>query len=131
MIKYTIGVFFNINLDRVVLILKNRPQWQKGLYNFPGGHIEEGETPEQGIAREFQEECVARTNPNDWKYFGSIYSTEYEVLLFTYLDINNLKIDTGEDQIVEWFDIDSLPINNVNHLEDTLKQALKYWNDYN
>jgi 8-oxo-dGTP diphosphatase len=42
--------------DKVVVIRKNRPAWQAGKFNFPGGKIEKGETPAQAAARELIEE---------------------------------------------------------------------------
>ena len=41
---------------KILLIEKNRPEWQAGRINFPGGSIEEGETPEQAAVRELKEE---------------------------------------------------------------------------
>lgn len=41
----------------VLLIQKIKPEWQKGLFNLPGGSIEEGETPEQAADRELYEEA--------------------------------------------------------------------------
>ena len=43
--------------DNVLLIEKNRPEWQAGRYNLPGGKIEEGETPEAAAVRELEEEA--------------------------------------------------------------------------
>ena len=42
--------------DHVVDQIKRRPEWQKGLRNFPGGIIEDNETPEQAASRELEEE---------------------------------------------------------------------------
>ena len=42
--KYVTGFLFNDELDRVVLIHKNRPKWQSGMYNGVGGKIEIFET---------------------------------------------------------------------------------------
>jgi 8-oxo-dGTP diphosphatase len=42
--------------SKVVVIRKNRPAWQAGKLNFPGGKIEAGETPVQAAARELREE---------------------------------------------------------------------------
>lgn len=42
--------------NRVCLIWKTHPAWQAGLLNGVGGHIEEGESPEEAMRREFQEE---------------------------------------------------------------------------
>jgi 8-oxo-dGTP diphosphatase len=42
--------------SKVVLLYKLSPEWQKGLYNCPGGAVEPGEDPHSAMAREFQEE---------------------------------------------------------------------------
>jgi len=42
--------------NHVLLILKDRPDWQKGRLNLPGGKVEEGETPAQAAVRELKEE---------------------------------------------------------------------------
>ena len=44
------------NRHDTLLILKDRPEWQKGRLNLPGGKIEEGENPEQAALRELEEE---------------------------------------------------------------------------
>jgi 8-oxo-dGTP pyrophosphatase MutT (NUDIX family) len=41
---------------QILLILKDRPEWQKGKLNLPGGRMEEGETPEEAAKRELHEE---------------------------------------------------------------------------
>ncbi|MGE3333658.1 MAG: NUDIX domain-containing protein [Rhodospirillaceae bacterium] len=52
----------------VVLIKKKRPAWQAGLLNGIGGKVEDGETPEQAMVREFKEEAGLITMPEDWKH---------------------------------------------------------------
>ena len=42
--------------EKILLIEKNRPAWQAGRINFPGGSIEVGETPEEAAIRELKEE---------------------------------------------------------------------------
>ncbi len=41
---------------QVLLILKDRPDWQKGKLNLPGGKVEDGESPEDAAKRELLEE---------------------------------------------------------------------------
>jgi len=56
--RYVLGFLFNTgHRDRVWLINKNRPSWQRGKLNGIGGHIEAGETPEEAMRREFREEA--------------------------------------------------------------------------
>ena len=54
--KYVVGFLFKENHSKVILIRKNRPEWQKDLLNGVGGHIEEGETIQEAMVREFFEE---------------------------------------------------------------------------
>lgn len=42
--------------DDTLLILKERPAWQKGRLNLPGGKMEAGETPVETAIRELKEE---------------------------------------------------------------------------
>jgi 8-oxo-dGTP pyrophosphatase MutT (NUDIX family) len=43
--------------DEVLLVLKDRPDWQKGRYNLCGGKVEEGETAVECARRELMEEA--------------------------------------------------------------------------
>ena len=43
--------------DWILIVKKDRPEWQKGRYNLPGGKIEEGESPEEAAIRELEEEA--------------------------------------------------------------------------
>lgn len=42
--------------DHALFVRKNKPSWQKGFLNLPGGAVEPGETPEQAAIRELEEE---------------------------------------------------------------------------
>lgn len=48
------GIHINNN-NQALLILKSRGPY-KGMYDLPGGTIEQGETTEQALIREFKEE---------------------------------------------------------------------------
>ncbi len=54
--EYVVGFLFDLNFDKVVLIEKQKPEWQKGFLNGVGGKIENSETPTDAMAREFKEE---------------------------------------------------------------------------
>lgn len=78
--KYVLGFLFSYNRDRVLLIQKNRPEWQRGKLNGVGGHIEIGETPIQAMNRECKEESGLEVDP--WRQFLIIESTDNIVYCF-------------------------------------------------
>jgi ADP-ribose pyrophosphatase YjhB (NUDIX family) len=132
MTNYTIGIYFTPDFKKVALILKNRPNWQKDKYNFPGGHVEAGEAESACISREFKEECNIITTPNEWKSIGRISGDNYKCFIFTaiYKPIHgNLK--TGEDQPVSWVFIDKLPENCISNLYWLIPFAVNCWKQGN
>lgn len=58
----------------VVCIKKNRPEWQRGCFNFVGGKYErEDRDIETTAIREFLEETGVRTTIEDWIYMGIMH----------------------------------------------------------
>lgn len=53
--KYVVGLVFD-ETERVMLIEKKRPDWQKGFLNGVGGEIKINETPLEAMIRECKEE---------------------------------------------------------------------------
>lgn len=80
MTHYVAGFMFSPNFENVVLIEKNKPEWQRGKYNAIGGKIENEETAEQAMVREFEEETSI--NQKDWEHFVSIEGPDYKVHFF-------------------------------------------------
>ena len=107
MISYVVGLVFDASNTKVLLVRKNRPNWQVGKLNGIGGKVEEGETPYEAVVRECEEECglllynwllVDRFTDND----------SYEVFFFTIQAENIHKAYTKTDEVVEIFEIASL-----------------------
>lgn len=71
--------------DGQVLIQKRRPDdvWP-GLWEFPGGVIEEGETPEQAVVREYREEVELEVLPDEKITVVTYAYTRYRVTMHCY-----------------------------------------------
>jgi 8-oxo-dGTP diphosphatase len=67
--RYVLGFMFDPTLSKVVLIRKDKPEWQQDLLNGVGGKVEDGETFENAMIREFEEEAGVVL---DWKLFASV-----------------------------------------------------------
>lgn len=68
-VTYVAGLCID-DARRVVLIEKNRPDWQAGKLNAVGGKVEAGETPHDAMVREFEEETGVRI-PN-WDHYATV-----------------------------------------------------------
>jgi 8-oxo-dGTP diphosphatase len=107
--QYVLGIATLGNA--VVMVKKNRPAWQAGKFNFPGGKIEEGETPEQAMYREFLEETGVEVLPDAWRYIGRIYSKQrdFSVHVFHHVDHGDLTAVTSmTDELVQLIDDDEV-----------------------
>lgn len=131
--RYSVGFLFTPGLEDVLLVKKDHPEWQRGLWNGIGGHFEPGETPLQCMAREFREEtgltavldwklvCQLNTNRNSVVYFGATtapISTIYSV---------RVKNDVGE--LLGTHRIHNLiaaPQFNVSNLQWVIPMAMSF-----
>lgn len=77
---YVCGFLFNPTWERVLLIRKNRPEWQAGKLNGIGGKIEPNETPLSAMIREFKEE--SGLDVSYWTMFDSKKGFDWEVHFF-------------------------------------------------
>lgn len=70
MTEYVAGFLFDRSQNTVVLIRKNRPDWQVGMLNGVGGHIDPGESADDAMRREFREE--AGLDLDSWEHYASL-----------------------------------------------------------
>lgn len=81
--NYSLGFMFSEDKTKVLLILKDRPEWQRGKLNGIGGK-EEIDDYNSGMkddyrftqSREFKEETGIDTYVDDWELFCIIKGTE-------------------------------------------------------
>lgn len=108
---YTLGILFDSNLNEVLLIEKQRPEWQKGFYNFPGGKVETDETSKECIIREFKEET--NLDVTDWLYIGRIINSKnYYVDVFASIHNGKEEVQQMTDEKPEWIWFVNIPLPN-------------------
>jgi len=110
---YVVGFAFDEKQQRVCLIRKNRPDWQKGFLNGPGGHVEPGETIWQAMTREFHEECGVYAR--GWQLFCNLSFPKAEVYFMRHVfpDVEFNRITTKTDELVNIVTVGALPCAGV------------------
>lgn len=117
--EYVLGFLFNTKQNHVLLIKKNRPDWQAGKLNGIGGHIETGESPIQAMIREFKEETGLLYE--DWKPVIIMMGVDWKCTVFTGVidDDNFWEYESQTDEKVESCFVRGLPsycLTNVHWL---------------
>lgn len=121
MTEYTAGFMFSEDHKQVALIIKNRPEWQAGLANGIGGHMELRESPFNCMVREFKEETGVLHIK--WAPFitlcvvGEFPEAKGAIVHFfqTTGDLEALKTTTDEHVVI--CQVDLLPHNIVPNLK--------------
>lgn len=102
MIYGAVGIVFGLELQDVLLIKKDRPERQAGLYNYPGGKLEAGEHPTHAMRREFREE-TGLDIPIWFPVTRWLLETEdYTIFFFAQVaDITKAAQQPGETEVPE------------------------------
>jgi 8-oxo-dGTP diphosphatase len=125
--KFTIGVFGVIRdeKDRVLLVLRN----DYDLWNLPGGGLEKGESPWEGVVREVKEETGYDV---EIKRLAGIYSKpDKDEVVFSF----ECKIIGGEMTLneeakdIKYFSFHEIPKNTSQKQVERIKDLLKNENE--
>jgi 8-oxo-dGTP diphosphatase len=117
MINYVVGFMFSSGKDGILLIRKNRPEWQYGKLNGIGGKMEEGETPRDAMVREFREETGLKTKEEDWTIAGRIEGLESRIWILTGVSDIIWNAKTTTDEMVHVYSVNGLMQNYYGHRE--------------
>jgi 8-oxo-dGTP diphosphatase len=106
--QWVVGFMFDNDAERVVLIEKNRPEWQAGKLNGVGGKVEPGESISEAMDREFEEETGVATT--GWHHFASLQWEEGTVHFFRVFVTASLldACRTTTDEPVAHYDMHSI-----------------------
>lgn len=117
----------------ILLLKKNNPDWQKGLYNGIGGKVELNTTPLETIIKKCQKELGL--NISNWIELDSeISSSGIEIVYFlTTLNEGEIKkLQSQTDERAELFSINNLPTNILQDLKiQIVRQFFKPKNKMN
>lgn len=126
--------------DGKILAAERGQDPDRGKYDFPGGFIEAGETFEQGILREAQEELHVEAGsvgpitrlasfPSKYVYGPEVYDLIVEVYVAQLASDAEIIVD-DDVASVRWIgesEIDDMPWAHGKHRENAYK-AFKYFN---
>ena len=111
--KYCLGFAFNEKLTDVLLIEKQKPDWQKGKFNGIGGKIEGDELPINAMVREFQEETGLFVPSHQWRYVVKMEGEDWIVYAYTCKTDDVFEANTETDEMVTLIGLDSLDKYNL------------------
>lgn len=112
--------------DKILLIRQ-----MSGMWGFPKGHVEEGETEEQTAIREVKEETNIEVEVDSHKRYVMHYKTDRgnqkEVVLFMGKKVGGfLRLQPEEIIEAGWFEFkDALKIISYENTRELFKQVLK------
>jgi len=117
--RLVVGFAFSDDVTGVLLMTKNRPDWQKGLLNGIGGKIEDGETPAYAMSREAREEAGLEL---EWIHKGVMRGTnddgsQFECHIFFTYDDAVYDFTQMEDEHLAIYHVNYIPDNIVPNLE--------------
>lgn len=90
--------------DNTVLLARHTYGGGKGKWIVPGGYLENGETPEEAVKREFLEETGVVVEPQDVIGIRCSENNWYLAFRAAYVS-GEARSDGDENDAVEWMDI--------------------------
>lgn len=112
---YVLGFAFDAKKQNVVLIEKQKPEWQKDKYNGVGGKVEPNDLGiHYAMVREFYEETGVVTDENQWHLFAKmqfgndIMGGGASIYCFRTFDDSIKDCSTCETEVVEIFSMETV-----------------------
>ena len=110
--KLNLIVVFNTDLEKVLFCIRAKEPY-KGLYNFVGGKVENGETNDDAAYRELFEETGISHNDIELDHFMDLNYFKYENNLQVYYGILKHIVNLIEEKNkLEWITINDELLNN-------------------
>jgi 8-oxo-dGTP diphosphatase len=93
-----------------VLIGRRKIEPRKGYWDLPGGFLEEGEAPIDGLRREFLEETGLHVEPVEWVgAYVDPYDAAFVLGLTWIVEAEGEPVPADDVEELAWFGPDELP----------------------
>ena len=99
-------IFFNSRHEVLLVLRDDKPSIAcPNMWDLPGGHVEDGETPAECIVREMLEEIEVNVEGCAlFRVYEFSDRTEHVFILHAEFDIENMVLHEG--QMLRWFSMD-------------------------
>jgi 8-oxo-dGTP diphosphatase len=106
---YVLGFLFSPDYKRLVLIKKNKPDWQKDLFNVPGGRLEDRDkTYYHAVRREFYEETGLDIPWGEWCSFAGLTGSDYIVHCFVTCSEKYQQVFSATSETIEIYEVNEI-----------------------
>lgn len=118
----TLGFLFDDQGEYVLLIRKNRPEFQVGKYNGIGGLCGANESAFDCMIREFEEETSLKIT--DWEPLHTLkFDDAYVHCFYAFSDVLYGAQSLTDEELIK-FRVDRLPGNLVKNVHDLIMLAI-------
>ncbi len=97
-VRYCCGFAFDEARERVALVRKRSPDWQRGKLNGVGGKVEQGESAAGAMSREFHEETGHHVPAWAWREYARLSGNGYDVAFLWCVGPDELFVDGGRGE---------------------------------
>lgn len=93
--------------NKILLVRINKPKEKSGLWGFPGGKLEKGESLDEGMMRELMEETGIKPHLYHYRPLGIVHERASDTCKHVYLvelkqDIQHFTYDLSEILEIRW-----------------------------
>ena len=135
--KIAVAGFLAVDNKVLVVRRSSKENYFSGYYELPGGKIDFGEHPEQGLKREFFEETNLKITPlyliRIFDYItnkGSRHTVELVYAVELNSDLNNLKLSDAHDDY-KWISLNELDSFKISdEIKINIKEGFKRIKEY-